>query len=170
VRTKPLQVIKDVFRYQGIRGFWHGQLGTLIRETGGCAAWFGSKETATLLFRKYNSSHSPTLVREPQNLPTTGNPLAPLPLWQQACAGASAGMSYNFLFFPADTIKSRMQTVSVNSTAKRARFWEEGTAIWRSYGVRGLYRGCGITVARSAPSSAFIFIIFDALKGRFHQE
>jgi ornithine carrier protein len=60
--------------------------------------------------------------------------------------------------------------VSVNSTAKRARFWEEGTAIWRSYGVRGLYRGCGITVARSAPSSAFIFIIFDALKGRFHRE
>ena len=34
--------------------------------------------------------------------------------------------------------------------------------------MRGLYRGCGITVARSAPSSAFIFIIFDALKGRFH--
>jgi len=171
VRTKPLQVIKDVFRHQGIRGFWHGQLGTLIRETGGCAAWFGSKETATLLFRKYNSSHTPTHIHEPQNLPTTGHPaLTPLPLWQQACAGATAGMSYNFLFFPADTIKSRMQTVSVNSIAKRARFWEEGTAIWRSYGVRGLYRGCGITVARSAPSSAFIFIIFDALKGRFHRE
>jgi ornithine carrier protein len=77
-------------------------------------------------------------------------------------------MSYNFLFFPADTIKSRMQTVAADSKVKKVRFWEEGQAIWRGSGVRGLYRGCGITVARSAPSSAFIFIIFDALKGGVH--
>ncbi|KAG4410545.1 Amino-acid transporter arg-13 [Cadophora malorum] len=169
----PLAVIREVFRHQGLRGFWNGQLGTLIRETGGCAAWFGSKETVTLLFRHLNSknaplSYSPSTLKH-QNLPTTSEDgLAPLPLWQQAVAGASAGMSYNFLFFPADTIKSRMQTVSVSSTAPQVKFWDEGLAIWRQYGLKGLYRGCGITVARSAPSSAFIFIIFDALKGRFH--
>jgi ornithine carrier protein len=77
-------------------------------------------------------------------------------------------MSYNFLFFPADTIKSRMQTVAANSTAPQVRFWDEGRAIWRAYGVRGLYRGCGITVARSVPSSALIFVVFDALKGGLH--
>ena len=170
---RPLSVIREVFRHQGFRGFWNGQLGTLIRETGGCAAWFGSKETVTLLFRHLNITStppsSPIIPQNPQNLPTISSPdLAPLPLWQQAIAGASAGMSYNFLFFPADTIKSRMQTVAVNSKAEKVKFWQEGRAIWRVYGVRGLYRGCGITVARSAPSSAFIFIIFDALKGRFH--
>ena len=168
IAPKPLAVIKEVFRHQGLRGFWHGQLGTLIRETGGCAAWFGSKETITLLFRRLNSPTSPA-THKPQNLPTTGSPeLAPLPLYQQAIAGASAGMSYNFLFFPADTIKSRMQTVAVDSKVAKVRFWEEGRAIWRQYGLRGLYRGCGITVLRSAPSSAFIFIIFDALKGNLH--
>ena len=164
----PLQVIKEVFRHQGLRGFWHGQLGTLIRETGGCAAWFGSKETVTLLFRHLNSrSSSPQTAKafNPSALPATE---IPLPLYQQAIAGASAGMSYNFLFFPADTIKSRMQTSSLVSSSPKAKFWAEGMAIWRLYGLRGLYRGCGITVARSAPSSAFIFIVFDALKGRFH--
>jgi ornithine carrier protein len=166
---KPLAVIREVFQHQGIRGFWHGQLGTLIRETGGCAAWFGSKETVTMLFRHLNSkSSSLSTVHKPVNLPTThSGELAPLPLWQQALAGASAGMSYNFLFFPADTIKSRMQTSSVHENVPK-EFWTEGMAIWRQYGLKGLYRGCGITVARSAPSSAFIFIIFDALKGRFH--
>jgi ornithine carrier protein len=167
----PLSVIRQVFRQQGLRGFWNGQLGTLIRETGGCAAWFGSKETVTLLFRQLNARNTfsfstPPENANPQNLPTTlSSDLQPLPLWQQAVAGASAGMSYNFLFFPADTIKSRMQT---ESTGKDMRFWDEGRAIYRQYGVRGLYRGCGITVLRSAPSSAFIFIIFDALKGNFH--
>ncbi|KAH8593639.1 mitochondrial carrier domain-containing protein [Bisporella sp. PMI_857] len=156
----PLSVIREVYRYQGVRGFWNGQLGTLIRETGGCAAWFGSKETATLAFRKFNARSSPA--------PPLGSvDLAPLPLWQQAVAGASAGMSYNFLFFPADTIKSRIQTSSVESISPKAKFWAEGVAIYRSYGLAGLYRGCGITVARSIPSSAFIFMIFDALKEQF---
>ncbi len=169
----PLAVIREVYHHQGLRGFWHGQLGTLIRETGGCAAWFGSKETVTLMFRHLNTKNtpisSPPTPLKHQNLPTTSEiGFAPLPLWQQAVAGASAGMSYNFLFFPADTIKSRMQTVSVSSTAPQVKFWDEGVAIWRQYGLKGLYRGCGITVARSAPSSAFIFIIFDALKERFH--
>ena len=167
----PVQVIREVWRHQGIRGFWNGQMGTLIRETGGCAAWFGSKETVTLLFRHLNSRVEKRSGTGP-NLPITQamNELAPLPLWQQAIAGASAGMSYNFLFFPADTIKSRMQTSSVHYNGPKKQFWTEGMALWRQYGLKGLYRGCGITVARSAPSSAFIFIIFDALKGRFHME
>lgn len=168
----PLAVIRDVFHHQGFRGFWHGQLGTLIRETGGCAAWFGSKETTTMLFRRLNAKypsllHTPTEVA-PQGTSELLNDLAPLPIWQQALAGASAGMSYNFLFFPADTIKSRMQTTSVEDKGPRQRFWQVGGTLYKQYGVRGLYRGCGITVARSAPSSAFIFIIFDGLKNHFH--
>lgn len=164
IAPTPLSVIREVWKHQGIRGFWNGQLGTLIRETGGCAAWFGSKETTSLLFRKWNAS------KESSTSAALSSPLqpAPLPLWQQAVAGASAGMSYNFLFFPADTIKSRMQTVSVSSTAPQVTFWNEGAAIYRQYGLKGLYRGCGITVARSAPSSAFIFIIFDFLKANLH--
>jgi mitochondrial ornithine carrier protein len=167
----PLSVIKDVFRHQGLRGFWNGQLGTLIRETGGSAAWFGTKETVTLAFRHLNkrSSSSNISPAVPVDIYPVAldNTLGPLPLWQQAVAGASAGMSYNFLFFPADTIKSRMQTSSIHSSAPKTRFWAEGFSIYKQYGIKGLYRGCGITVMRSAPSSAFIFIIFDALKGKF---
>ena len=159
---KPLAVIREVFQHHGLRGFWHGQLGTLIRESGGCAAWFGSKETVTMLFHRLNAKSASA----PKHTDSTAE-LAPLPLWQQALAGASAGMSYNFLFFPADTIKSRMQTASVSSNGPKRKFWTEGMALWRQHGLKGLYRGCGITVARSAPSSAFIFITFDALKGRF---
>ncbi|ESZ95048.1 putative mitochondrial ornithine carrier protein [Sclerotinia borealis F-4128] len=156
-------VIREVWHHQGIRGFWNGQLGTLIRETGGCAAWFGSKETVTSLFRTMNAKSS----IQTQS-PILSTELAPLPVWQQALAGASAGMSYNFLFFPADTIKSRMQTASTSSTAPRTTFMQEGALLWKQHGMRGMYRGCGITVMRSAPSSAFIFMIYDGLKSRFH--
>ncbi|KFG87790.1 amino acid transporter arg-13 [Metarhizium anisopliae] len=158
---RPLAVVRNVFRHEGLRGFWHGQMGTLIREGGGSAAWFGAKETVTSLF--YNMK-----MRAAKSLDEAKRIRAdPLPLWQQAVAGASAGVSYNFLFFPADTIKSRMQTIAVGTLAQKRTFWDEGLAVWRQYGVRGLYRGCGITCLRSAPSSAFIFMVYDGLKSNF---
>jgi mitochondrial ornithine carrier protein len=151
-------VIRDVYKYEGLIGFWHGQMGTFLREAGGCAAWFGIKETTTKLFYLWNKRQI-TVQAEKDTLRTEA-----LPLWQQAVAGASAGMSYNFLFFPADTVKSRMQTSAVGSGELKRTFSQEARILWHQHGLRGLYRGCGITVLRSAPASAFIFMIYDGLK------
>ncbi|MCJ1327581.1 hypothetical protein MMC10_004252 [Thelotrema lepadinum] len=151
----PLSVIASVFRHHGLMGFWRGQLGTLIRETGGSAAWFGSYEGVTSFFRTRQIQHSASIGTSD-----------PLPILQQLLAGASAGISYNFLFYPADTIKSRMQTEEVAYSVKgrKPTFLEVGRALWRQQGLKGMYRGCGITVARSAPSSAFIFAIYESLR------
>lgn len=158
---RPIAVIRDVFRHEGLRGFWHGQLGTLIREAGGCSAWFGAKETTTALFYRLAAKSAKSEEERKELLSK------PLPLWQQAVAGASAGVSYNFLFFPADTIKSRMQTMPVGGLQAKRTFWNEGVALWQQHGIRGMYRGCGITCLRSAPSSAFIFMVYDGLKRQF---
>lgn len=158
---RPLPVIRDIFRHDGIRGFWHGQLGTLIREAGGCSAWFGAKETTTAMFYNLRLKKTSSEAQRQEILSK------PLPLWQQAIAGASAGVSYNFLFFPADTIKSRMQTMPLGGLHTKRTFWAEGLALWQQHGIKGMYRGCGITCLRSAPSSAFIFIVYDGLKRNF---
>jgi mitochondrial ornithine carrier protein len=155
---RPVPVIRDIYRHHGLVGFWHGQVGTLIRESGGCAAWFGAKETVTKMFRSLNAKRASNDVDKAVIISQ------PLPLWQQAVAGATGGMTYNFLFFPADTIKSRMQTMPIGESVKNRTFLGEGVALWKQYGVRGLYRGCGITVLRAAPSSAFIFMVYDGLK------
>jgi ornithine carrier protein len=161
---RPAAVIRDIWRHQGWRGFWHGQLGTLIRESGGCAAWFGSKETVSQLMREWNERSAGT--EEERERARTADAL---PLWQQAVAGASAGMSYNFLFFPADTVKSRMQTTPIGegAPAQQRTFAGEAAALWKQAGLKGFYRGCGITVLRSVPSSAFIFMVYDGLKKYF---
>ncbi|KKK12811.1 hypothetical protein P175DRAFT_0468561 [Aspergillus ochraceoroseus IBT 24754] len=158
----PLKLIVTVFRQDGILGFWRGQMGTLIRETGGGAAWFGGYEGVSALFRAYQPIASP--ATSPENEPT------PLALHQQMLAGAAAGISYNFLFYPADTIKSRLQTedtTHVSRNGKQQTFWSVGRNLWRQQGIRGLYRGCGITCARSAPSSAFIFTVYEGLRSYF---
>jgi mitochondrial ornithine carrier protein len=147
-----LQLISSIFKMHGLLGFWHGQLGTLIRETGGSAAWFGSYEGLKIIFLHYD--------RRLQNADD-------LKLWQQMISGAAAGMTYNFVFYPADTIKSRMQTEEMSASMRKSNFFTTGRELWHQQGVRGFYRGCGITVFRAAPSSAIIFSIFEGLRRYF---
>jgi len=170
-RPGPWRIISSVFGTHGILGFWHGQLGTLIRETGGSAAWFGSYEGVGALFRRWNNAAAARHAG-PHRPSSSSSSTSPLPIHQQLLAGAAAGISYNFVFFPADTIKSRMQTegMAVAGTAdggrgsNRQTFWTSGKALWAQQGLKGMYRGCGITVARAAPSSAFIFAVYEGLR------
>jgi ornithine carrier protein len=145
-------VMASIYHHQGLMGYWHGQFGTLIRETGGGAAWFGGYEGMKLLFKGRNKS-------------TTDEDL---PVWQRMASGSVAGGAYNFMFYPADTIKSRMQTEDVKKlTGGKSSFSAVGKALWKQHGIKGMYRGCGITVARSIPSSAFIFTVYEELKIRW---
>lgn len=151
--ARASDIIRSIYRHHGVLGFWHGQLGTLLRETGGSAAWFGSYEAMSNFIRRSPAFSSPN------------SEATPLPIHQQLIAGAIAGMSYNLICFPADTIKSCMQTDEVRPLDQGKRtFSSVGRALWHQQGLRGLYRGCGITIARSAPSSALIFTIYESMK------
>ena len=154
----PFTVIATVWRHEGLRGFWRGQLGTFLRETGGSAAWFGSYEASSQFFRVRQEKQAAVLEFDERNP-------AQLAVWQQMMSGALAGIAYNFLFFPADTIKSKMQTGELSHI--RPNFMTVARVLWKAHGLKGLYRGCGITVARSAPSSALIFTIMEQLKSAF---
>lgn len=157
----PLEVVAAVYRHRGLFGFWYGQMGTLIRETGGSAAWFGSYEGVSALLRR---QHRESVAPRPDQLERRA-----LPVWQQLTAGAAAGVAYNFVCYPADTIKSRMQTEEMSSVGSDTRqsFWKAGKTVWQQGGVTALYRGCGITLARAAPGSAFIFTVYEGLRDWF---
>ncbi|KAK7202882.1 mitochondrial carrier domain-containing protein, partial [Myxozyma melibiosi] len=135
----------------GISGFWRGQLGTLFRETGGSAAWFGAYEFMSSLLR----------ASRPADSQSNSQFIAMV-------SGACAGIAYNISLFPADSVKSRMQTDSVLGTGDSQQgFWTVAKNMYKSGGIKVLYRGCGMTVARAAPSSAIIFLVYENLKANF---
>jgi mitochondrial ornithine carrier protein len=156
----PFSIVASILRTEGPRGLWLGHTGTLIRETGGSAAWFSTKE--------FVSAHLRRRRRRRSSAPDMSASLLP---WESALSGACAGIVYNVVLFPADTIKSAIQTEEeLRPRAKGvpgSTFLGMGMAMWRKQGFRGLYAGCGVTVARAAPSSAVIFLIYDGLKSRF---
>ncbi|KAK9469161.1 mitochondrial carrier domain-containing protein [Lipomyces arxii] len=140
-------LIAQVYRESGVLGFWRGQLGTLFRETGGSAAWFGAYEYVSSILAK----------RRPHESGQRNT------LGESVIAGAIAGISYNLSLFPADSIKSRMQTESILSGTSDRGFWTVGKDMYRAGGISALYRGCGMTAMRAAPSSAIIFFTYEYL-------
>ena len=76
--------------------------------------------------------------------------------------GATAGAVEAFITYPTEFVKTRAQFGGQR---------EAPLSILRNtvkeHGVKGLYAGCGVTVLRSMPSSAMIFLIYDGLEKRF---
>jgi len=154
----PFEIVAATLRTQGLRGLWLGQLGTLFRETGGGSAWFLAYELSSRYFlsRLQAARADPTLTK------------SDLATWQLMLSGAAAGVSYNVILFPADSIKSAIQTqAELDPTAKRLSFVGMGKKIWRTRGLKGMYAGCGLTCLRSGPSSAMIFALYETLQGKF---
>jgi mitochondrial ornithine carrier protein len=158
----PFSILRTILKTHGLRGLWLGQTGTLIRESGGAVAWFGTKEAICAFFlRRRSRTH-------PSDAPPTTKDLR---AWESATAGAFAGVTYNVVLFPADSVKSSLQTAEElrprGAGTQAPTFWGMAREMYVSKGVKGLYAGMGITTARAIPSSAMIFLIYDGLCKRF---
>ncbi|KAG8984690.1 hypothetical protein FRB90_005158, partial [Tulasnella sp. 427] len=141
----PLALVKEVLRTDGVRGLWLGQTGTFLREAGGAVAWFGTKEYIAKLLLRQHSKRSPDA---PELTPKD------LAVWESALAGAAAGIAYNIALFPADSVKSTLQTeleLRGGRPGPKSTFFGTFMALWRARGLKGLYAGCGVTIARAIP-------------------
>lgn len=164
----PLAIIRHALQTEGFRGLWKGHTGTILRDSGGSAAWFAIKEHVSELL----------LQRRRNSLPEHQEPVDLLHPWESAVAGAIAGAVCIFAFHPVDTVKSAMQTESElrpsrgESHAKpqtssvqipSSTFIGTLSRIYSARGLRGLYAGCGMSVARAVPSSGILFVVYDGL-------
>ena len=69
-----------------------------------------------------------------------------------------SGVTYWTVFFPADTVKSYIQT---DPRFKATPLLNVAKEIYLEHGVAGLYRGWGVTVLRAAPAHALIFASYE---------
>ncbi|KAI7907399.1 mitochondrial carrier domain-containing protein [Cokeromyces recurvatus] len=155
--TGPFHVIRHVMQTHGLPGFYRGFLATLLREAGGGAFWFGAYEYTCAEFIKYRQKRTGEMI-------TKKDLSAP----ELMLGGALGGMAYNMSLFPVDVIKSQMQTDEQLLVGNCQRsFFQTAKELYTVGGYRAFYRGCGITVARSAPTSAIIFLTYETLSRHF---
>lgn len=145
--TDPVMPSKGTFRMfldllksgSGLSTFYRGFHYTAIRECGGGAVWFGTYEFFCRKFRDGNAE---------------GN----LGHLQLMCAGAAAGVAYNVSFFPFDVMKSIVQT-----SKEQVKMRDLAKKIFNQHGIRGFYRGLGVTVVRAVPGNAAVFFVYEQL-------
>lgn len=145
----PLDCLSKTIKQDGLRGLFKGHTATLSRETTGNAVWFGTYET---------------ICRSMTPVGGSKRDLSPL---QMMFSGAVAGMMYWAVPYPTDVIKSRLQTMDAADAKLMANsqgntnFFSVGKYILEKEGVRGLYRGLGITLLRAVPANATIFLVYE---------
>lgn len=161
----PFAVLRQTIASTGIRGLWLGHSGTLLRETGGSSAWFSAFEVVSRAFMRAKEKKLGLQRGEVTK--------ADLRAWELCVSGGAAGMAYNreravprplrsvsrsveltrrslslsppaVALFPADTIKSAMQTRAElrPDLVGRVSFLQVAREIFAARGFRGLYAGC----------------------------
>lgn len=169
----PIALIRGIVDAYGVRGLWLGHTGTIVRETGSTAAWFVAKEWVArhlVAHRIRNAPYTTTSDGVRIRRTTANTELLP---WESACSGALAGAFGALVFYPADTVKSAIQTEEELRPRTGPRkplsssFVGTFKLMWMKQGLKGLYAGCGMTVARAVPSSGIIFVVYDGLTAYF---
>ncbi|KAL3895759.1 MAG: hypothetical protein SGCHY_004507 [Lobulomycetales sp.] len=158
----PLDCIRQIYRGQGVAGFTRGLSSTIIRETPSYGAYFASFE---LICRGLGiNSGSGGGSEEMSSSAADG--LGVL------CAGGTAGIIAWIVTYPADVVKTRVQSVEHELNPKYATqrlsnaplllkrypsFWRYIRGIAQTEGVQTLYRGLGAACVRAFPTNAAIF-------------
>ena len=137
----PIDCIVKTVKEEGIvRGLYRGNFSTTLREVPGNVCWYGTYESFCLF-----------------NMPEGGSK-ADLGIGVHMTGGAMAGVAYWTAFYPADTVKSQIQT---NPKFASSNFSQVFKGIYRNEGIRGLYKGWAITAIRAAPAHALLFGVYN---------
>jgi ornithine carrier protein len=145
VNPKKYPDVSSAFRItvkeEGPSALFKGVKPTLTREVPGNACWFLFYElTLRNVFM------------------TNGRKRADCPWYAFCASGGVGGVFYWSVLYPADTIKTRMQT---EERFSKMGMRKTGEHLLKEGGVRALYKGFGITLCRAPPANATIFGMYE---------
>lgn len=132
-KGSPLTVARDIIAKDGFASLYSGLGAGLLRQATYTTARLGIFNNMSVALKEYNQGK-------------------PLPLWQKALAGLSAGGMGALVGTPADLSLIRMQADATLPLDQRRNYkgvFDALTRIIKEDGVGGLFRGAGPTVTRA---------------------
>jgi hypothetical protein len=138
----PVHCFSHILQTEGIRGLFRGMTALWLRDVPFNAFFLGGYELAASMIAKMSGQSSKDDL----------NPV------QLMAAGSFAGASGWALAFPADVIKTRMQSTPGGAELSIRR---AASLVYAEHGSRGFYRGVGAAVFRSIPANAAMFVAYE---------
>jgi solute carrier family 25 carnitine/acylcarnitine transporter 20/29 len=124
-------------RRDGVSAMYRGNCAMLTREVPGCLAYFLTFQSVA------------------RGLLSPGETVQESSVWKHLVAGGLAGVAFWTALYPADVVKTRMQT-----QAGGGSFSSCFLGLYRKEGLRAMYRGWGITALRAFPANAVLLAVY----------
>ncbi|KAM8933851.1 mitochondrial ornithine transporter 1-like [Pelodytes ibericus] len=141
-KSSPWSVVRSILSSEGVFGLFRGLSSTWLREIPGYFFFFGGYELSNSVLTR-NSKDPP-------------NPLV------VTVSGGVGGCCFWLAVYPVDSVKSRIQVLSVASHTEG--FILSLLNILRTEGLFTLYSGLLPTVIRAFPSNAALFLAYEMTK------
>ncbi|KAK9454311.1 mitochondrial carrier domain-containing protein [Dipodascopsis uninucleata] len=159
----PLDVIRKAYNASGIPGVFRGITPTLLREGNGMGyvriSFLNSPLKINIEPSFYFLSYEYLVIRDIEKNKIQRKDI---PGWRLCLYGAAAGYGLWLTSYPFDVIKSRMQTDLM--TAGDQQFTSTldcAKKTYRSFGLKGFFKGFLPTMLRAAPVNASTFYAFE---------
>ena len=142
-------IIKDIYRNIGIRGMFRGMPITLKAIAVHDGAKFGLYDATKSFYAQHYCENNVNDI----------SPTARL------FSGFLAGAIAQTICYPADVMRRRMQTSSMQKKAPYTGIIHGVCVIYREEGfTRGIYRGWGVSFLKACPNIAIYMSLYDYLK------
>ena len=133
--------VLQTLRYEGVRGFYRGMTPPVANSFALNAIAFGGYESGKRMLEGRVTSGA----------------------WKTFWAGTYAGFLQTAVLVPFDLVKCQLQMDTAGS-ARYAGPMDCAASIVRREGLRGLFRGFGITAIRDSPSFGLYFLLYESLE------
>jgi len=144
--VSPLSLARALLKHEGPGALFTGLAPLLARDVPFNAMFFG-------FYSAYSSALRGWLGLGPSE---------DLPAAAVVLAGGAAGSTAWTVVFPADTVKSRMQTAALSGQGTGAGAVAALRDVLRNGGLRALYRGWAAAVVRAFPANGALFLGVEA--------
>ena len=132
---------------EGLNGFFNGYTGMLLRDAPGFAWYFFCYEFLKRYFTSFDNQDSTILSKLSFSL-----------------AGGLTGVSTWMLFYPADNLKTRLQTAKPGSNPGVFRLANQ---IYQEHGFLRLYKGVHVQLISAFPRNSASMLVFEQAKQFF---
>ncbi|KAK7200435.1 mitochondrial carrier protein [Novymonas esmeraldas] len=129
------------YRRRGVRGLFRGHTAMMVREAVGCGLYF-------LAFQ--------SVIR---HFLTAGQTFHDAPAWVHFLGGGCAGVAFWTSTYPVDVVKTKQQTMKADYL--KLNFRQACARLYKTEGMRGLFRGYSVTAVRAFPGNAVLIAVYE---------
>lgn len=149
----PMHAMDSILKSNGIVGLYRGLACTLWRDIPAFGLYFTIYDTI---------KDSVTAFSQRSIIQSNQRKKQPINSWAvSAFAGGCSGAFTWAFIYPFDVIKSRIQTLPIDTPIEKRRIQYIGRRIVLDHGWKCLFRGLGVTLLRAFPVNGIIFPVYE---------